>query len=53
MGTATIKFIDSTITWDYGYDPLGILIEVKKNNIVVESYTYDANGNRLTDNNRT
>ena len=42
-----------TITWDYGYDSLGRLIEVKKNNVVVENYTYDANGNRLTDNSRS
>ncbi|MFA4828189.1 MAG: RHS repeat-associated core domain-containing protein [Thermodesulfovibrionales bacterium] len=40
------------ITWNYSYDALGKLIEVKKNNAVVESYTYDANGNRLTDNSR-
>ncbi len=41
-----------TITWDYGYNALGMLTEVKKNNAVVESYTYDANGNRLSDNSR-
>jgi RHS repeat-associated protein len=35
--------------WNYGYDQLGRLIEVKQNNVVVESYTYDADGNRLTE----
>ncbi len=39
-----------TITWDYSYDAVGKLTEVKKNGIVVESYSYDANGNRLTGN---
>ena len=37
------------ITWDYSYDSLGKLVEVKKNTAVVESYGYDENGNRLTD----
>lgn len=41
-----------TITWDYGYNPLGRLVEVKKNGVIVESYGYDENGNRLTDNSR-
>ncbi|MDO8723841.1 MAG: RHS repeat-associated core domain-containing protein [Syntrophales bacterium] len=35
-------------TFDYAYDNNGRLTEVKKNGIVTESYTYDANGNRLT-----
>ncbi|MBI3378080.1 MAG: hypothetical protein HY035_06750 [Nitrospirae bacterium] len=39
-----------TITWDYSYDSLGRLTEVKKNNVVSENYSYDANGNRLTGN---
>jgi RHS repeat-associated protein len=41
----------STITWDYAYDQLSRLIEVKQNDSVVESYTYDANGNRLVETN--
>ncbi|GJQ59641.1 MAG: hypothetical protein SCALA701_24420 [Candidatus Scalindua sp.] len=40
-----------TITWDYGYDALGRLIEVKENNSVVESYGYDANSNRTRETN--
>jgi RHS repeat-associated protein len=40
-----------TITWDYAYDDLGRLIEVKKDNIVVEAYAYDANGNRTLETN--
>ena len=40
-----------TITWDYVYDDLGRLIEVKKNSVVVESYEYDANGNRTLETN--
>ncbi len=35
--------------FDYGYDTNGRLNEVKKNSVVVESYTYDANGNRVTE----
>ena len=37
----------TTLTYDYSYDPAGRLQEVKRNNAVVESYSYDANGNRL------
>ena len=40
-----------TITWDYVYDDLGRLEEVKKNTNVVESYEYDANGNRTLETN--
>ncbi len=40
-----------TITWDYVYDDLGWLTEVKKNSVVVESYEYDANGNRTLETN--
>ena len=36
-------------TYDYAYDNNGRLTGVRKNGIVTESYTYDANGNRLTD----
>jgi RHS repeat-associated protein len=38
-----------TDTFEYGYDTNGRLNEVKKNGEVVEAYTYDANGNRLTE----
>jgi RHS repeat-associated protein len=40
-----------TITWDYVYDDLGRLTEVKKDSVVVESYQYDANGNRTLETN--
>jgi len=36
----------STLTFDYGYDDAGRLAEVKRNGIVVASYTYDSNSNR-------
>ncbi|MEW6067670.1 MAG: RHS repeat-associated core domain-containing protein [Nitrospirota bacterium] len=52
--TQRVEVIDGeTITWDYGYDNLSRLVEVKKNGSVIESYSYDTNGNRLTDSNRT
>jgi RHS repeat-associated protein len=35
-------------TYDFAYDVLGRLLEVRMNNAVVEAYTYDDNGNRLT-----
>jgi YD repeat-containing protein len=35
-------------TYDYGYDPLGQLIEVKRDHAVIARYSYDANGNRLS-----
>ncbi len=40
-----------TVTWNYVYDDLGRLEEVKVDNIVVESYQYDANGNRTLETN--
>jgi len=40
-----------TITWDYSYDELGRLIEVKRNGTVVEAYAYDENGNRISETN--
>lgn len=40
-----------TITWNYLYDDLGRLTEVKKNSVVVENYEYDANGNRTLETN--
>ena len=38
----------ATHTYDYTYDPADRLIEVKKDDAVTASYTYDINGNRLT-----
>jgi len=35
-------------TFDYRYDVAGRLIEVKQDGVVVEAYTYDDNGNRLS-----
>ena len=40
---------DAVMVWDYGYDKLGRLSTVKQNNALVESYSYDADGNRLTE----
>ena len=40
-----------TITWDYVYDNLGRLTEVKKDTNIVESYVYDTNGNRTLETN--
>jgi RHS repeat-associated protein len=37
-----------TDTFEYTYDVAGHLIEVTKNGMPLASYTYDANGNRLT-----
>src|SRR5262249_48628055 len=37
-----------TTTFDYDYDLVGRLIEVKQNGVTVSTYTYDANGNRLS-----
>lgn len=37
-----------SVTYDYTYDDLGRLIEVKKDGSVVEEYSYDANGNRVS-----
>ena len=33
---------------EYGYDPGGRLETVKKNTVTISTYTYDANGNRLS-----
>ena len=35
-------------TYDYAYDAAGRLTEVQKNGSTIETYTYDANGNRLS-----
>lgn len=37
-----------TDTYDYDYDLRGQLIEVQKNSVVIESYSYDDNGNRTS-----
>jgi YD repeat-containing protein len=37
-----------TDIYEYAYHNAGRLKEVKKNNVVVATYTYDANGNRLS-----
>jgi len=37
----------ATATNEYAYDAAGRLVEVRTNGAVVESYTYDANGNRV------
>ena len=48
--TQKVETLDGvTDTYDYGYDTNGRLTEVKKNGVVVETYTYDANGNRVTE----
>ena len=39
----------TTVDYVYTYDDLGRLLTVKKDTVLVESYTYDANGNRLSD----
>ena len=39
------------VVWDYAYDTLGRLKEVKQSGSIVESYEYDANGNRTFESN--
>ena len=46
--TRTETVDGATATYEYAFDAVGRLTTVEKNNVVVESYTYDANGNRLT-----
>jgi RHS repeat-associated protein len=47
--TQKVETIEGTTTiYDYRYDVAGSLVEVKQNNVVVEAYTNDDNGNRLT-----
>jgi RHS repeat-associated protein len=42
----TVQSVTDTI--DYAYDVVGRLEEVQRNGVIVESYTYDANGNRTS-----
>ena len=42
----TVQGVTDTI--DYAYDLVGRLEEVTRNGVIVESYTYDANGNRTS-----
>ncbi|WP_114325998.1 RHS repeat-associated core domain-containing protein [Candidatus Colwellia aromaticivorans] len=39
-----------TTTFDYRYDQLGQLVEVKKDSTTIQSYQFDANGNRTLHN---
>jgi len=39
-----------TSTFDYSYDQLGQLIEVKQDSAIIQSYQFDANGNRTLHN---
>ncbi|HHH46419.1 MAG TPA: hypothetical protein ENK53_05330, partial [Thiotrichales bacterium] len=39
---------EASATYSYAYDPAGRLVEVRKDGAVVESYDYDANGNRTS-----
>ncbi|MFZ5503509.1 MAG: RHS repeat-associated core domain-containing protein [Pseudomonadota bacterium] len=48
--TKTEMLAGVTDTWTYNYDLAGRLQTVTKNGITVESYGYDANGNRLSRN---
>ena len=47
--TTKVETINAqTTTYGYAYDPSGQLIEVKEDGVTVASYSYDANGNRLS-----
>lgn len=39
---------DATVMYDYAFDDIGRLIEVRKDSVIVEEYSYDNNGNRAT-----
>ena len=49
--TESVETLASTPadTFTYAYDADGQLLSVKKNGVTQNSYTYDTNGNRLTD----
>lgn len=36
------------VTYNYGYDETGRLVEVETDGIITEQYSYDSNGNRLS-----
>ncbi|MDH5644102.1 MAG: RHS repeat-associated core domain-containing protein [Gemmatimonadota bacterium] len=38
----------TTTVYEYGYDVAGRLVSVKEDGVVVSTYDYDANGNRIT-----
>jgi len=42
-----------TTTYNYHYDLAGRLVSVKQDDVVVEAYTYDDNGNRLSANTKS
>jgi RHS repeat-associated protein len=47
--TEVIDFADSVTTiWGYGYDEVGRLDAVTQDSVAYASYSYDANGNRLS-----
>jgi RHS repeat-associated protein len=47
--TRKVETVEGVIhTFDYAYDLAGRLSEVKRDNVVTASYTYDPNGNRLS-----
>ncbi len=47
--TQKVETLDGvTDTYEYAYDTAGRLKEVKKNSSITATYTYDANGNRLS-----
>ena len=48
IATKTETIQGTTTVWGYGYDTVGRLWQVIRNNMVTAVYTYDANGNRQT-----
>jgi YD repeat-containing protein len=49
--TRTEHLGGDTVAWAYGYDQMGRLTDVTRDGVAVEHYGYDANGNRLTEEN--